>query len=301
MKNRHSNFDLFKSFSFFVPGPKGLGIMFVWFIVGILLGNVVSLVAALALGDGSMEFATMIAYAMMFLPPMMYASLASKKNSFFESGRALDSSHFGRTGGLLLALILVVATFCCGFVFDFITTQLPEPPEWFTKLMEDMVGGNFIINFITVSLFAPFFEEWLCRGMVLRGLLNFKRKDGSRGMNPVWAIVISAAFFAIIHGNIWQGLIAFAAGCLFGFVYYKTGSIKLTMLMHFTNNTISLIVSRIPGLEASDSWREVFTQPSQYWTIFTACFIFLVLALRVVSRIETADKQGNSDLISVTE
>ena len=301
MKNRHSNYDLFKSFSFFVPGPKELGILFIWFIVGVLLGNVFTLIGSLIFGTDNADIPMMVAYAVMFLPPMMYASLASKKNSFFGSGRAMDSSHFGRTGGFLISLIVVVATFCCGFVFDLFSTLLPEPPEWFINMLEGMTGGNFIINFITVSLFAPFFEEWLCRGMVLRGLLNFERKDGSHGIRPVWAIIISAAFFAIIHGNIWQGLIAFAAGCLFGYVYYRTGSLRLTMLMHFTNNTISLILSRIPGLESTDSWIDVIKQSSLYWTLFAACIIFLVLTIMELSRIETSSKCGNCDLINVTE
>ena len=63
-----------------------------------------------------------------------------------------------------------------------------------------------------MSVFAPILEEWLCRGVVLRGLLNYSRKgepgeDGSRrGMNPALAIAISAIFFATIHGNLWQGI-----------------------------------------------------------------------------------------------
>ena len=54
--------------------------------------------------------------------------------------------------------------------------------------------------------------------MVLRGLLGHKVK-------PVWAIVISAAFFAIIHLNPWQAIPAFLLGCVLllalGLMFYQ--------------------------------------------------------------------------------
>ena len=84
---------------------------------------------------------------------------------------------------------------------------------------------------------------------------NYSRKgepgeDGSRrGMNPALAIAISAIFFATIHGNLWQGISAFILGSFFGYVYYKTGSLKLTMLMHCVNNTVSVLSSKLPAFE----------------------------------------------------
>lgn len=74
---------------------------------------------------------------------------------------------------------------------------------------------------------------------------NKERRKHHHGIKPVWAIFWSAVFFAFIHLNPWQAVPAFILGCLFGYVYYKTGSLKLTMLMHFTNNTFSLIFSNI--------------------------------------------------------
>ena len=90
-------------------------------------------------------------------------------------------------------------SFSCD-AFGFI---LPEPPQWFKAAMDAMTSADsLLLNLISVSIFAPIFEEWLCRGMVLRGLLANK-------MKPVWAIVISALFFAFIHLNPWQALPAF--------------------------------------------------------------------------------------------
>ena len=138
-----------------------------------------------------------------------------------------------------------------------------------------------------VSIFAPFFEEWLCRGMVLRGLLGNKVK-------PAWAIVFSAIFFAVIHLNPWQAVPAFLLGCLFGYVYYKTGSLKLTMLMHFANNTFSLVISNIDAFEDMDSFLDLFPS-ARYWVIFFACILLLVLVIRSLGRIPQERPEGNLD------
>ena len=148
-------------------------------------------------------------------------------------------------------------------------------------------GDNVFINFLTVSVFAPFFEEWLCRGMVLRGLLSKKIK-------PVWAILISAVFFGVIHLNPWQAVPAILLGLLFGYVYYKTGSLKLTMLMHFANNTFVLVLSHLTGLEDAEEWQDILPG-MQYWVVLGACILVLVLTVRAFSRIRPEQPEGNMD------
>ena len=143
--------------------------------------------------------------------------------------------------------------------------------------MSLVTEGNIIINFISVSIFAPLFEEWLCRGMVLRGLLSHKVK-------PLWAIVLSALFFAFIHLNPWQALPAFILGCLMGYVYYKTGSLKLTMLMHFTNNSFSLLLSNIDAFKEMENWSDVMSAES-YWLCMAICLLLLILIVKQLSKI----------------
>ena len=102
--------------------------------------------------------------------------------------------------------------------------------------------------------------------MILRGLLYESK------IKPFWAIVISSVFFAIIHMNPWQAIPAFILGCLFGYVYYKTGSLKLTMLMHFANNTMALVAARIPALEDADNWVSILGK-GRYWAFFVLALV----------------------------
>ena len=125
---------------------------------------------------------------------------------------------------------------------------------------------------LSVSVFAPLFEEWLCRGLVLRGLL--------RKMNPFSAIAVSAVFFAILHMNPWQAIPAFCLGLLFGYTYYKTGSLKLTMLMHCTNNTMAVIFSKIPQFKEAETFMDVLS-PWAYWSVYASCIVTVICALIV--------------------
>ena len=181
---------------------------------------------------------------------------------------------------------------------------MPEMPQWLENQLKAMTSGNFFLNFICVSLMAPFFEEWLCRGMVLRGLLNYKRKnkDGSTatGIKPVWAIFWSAVFFAFIHLNPWQAVPAFILGCLFGYVYYRTGSLKLTMLMHFTNNTFSLIFSNIDKFKDAKTFFDIMS-PLEYGVVAVVCVGIVILLCRTLNRIELNSPQGNCDTMATLQ
>ena len=261
---------LFNNYSYYLPGIRGMFALFLMFLLGAVLGNIVALpLAAILPAESATDWITFITYPIMFLPPMLYARSKSKAASVFHNGLAVDSTNFGRLGGVKMAFIVSGMTIATAFAAEPISSLLPEMPEWFEQIMSGLTGGNFILSFICVSIFAPLFEEWLCRGIVLRGLLTT--------MRPASAIAVSAAFFAVLHMNPWQALPAFLLGVVFGYVYYKTGSLKLTMLMHFVNNTMALVMSRIPSLQDAETFADVMS-PWAYACVIAACVIFLAAA-----------------------
>ena len=259
------SYDLFSNYAHCLPDVGGMLLLFVMFLIGALLGNLI----VLGLGLVSAEFAAMygivISYPVMFIPPLLYASAQSRRNEYFDLGYALDSNNFGQMGGWKLGLIVSIATIAVAFMTDSLTRIMPEAPQWFEDAMNSLMDAPTWLTLLSVSIFAPLFEEWLCRGLVLRGLLQKK--------SPAVAISLSALFFAILHMNPWQAVPAFILGLLFGYVYYKTGSLKLTMLMHCVNNTFAVIFSKIPQCQDADSFLDVMS-PWVYACIFIACITF---------------------------
>ena len=284
-----ASYALFTNYSHYLPGLGGMIGLFLLFLLGSLLGSLISGVFVLMMGSSEsvMQYSMLIAYPVSFIPPLLYASAKSRRNEFFDKGYALDSNNFGARGGFAMAVIVSIATLAAAFVCEPVSVMLPDMPETLKKSLELLMDGPLWAALLSVSVFAPLFEEWLCRGLVLRGLLKH--------MNPAGAILTSAAFFAILHMNPWQAIPAFLLGILFGYVYYRTGSLKLTMLMHCVNNTFSLLLSKIPGLEDIESFMDILS-PWAYAGIYIACVLMLASAVILITGIPVKDtKMGGCD------
>ena len=232
---------------------------------------------------------------------MIYAANQSRKNMIFDAGYTLDNKHFTPYSFALMILVTVVMTFASMFVFDLpnywnmqLTNQSPVLSQFYDMMMElmkELTGGPFWSSFLVVAIFAPIFEEWLCRGMVLRGLLT--------KMKPVWAIVISALFFAVIHANPWQALNAFLIGLMMGYVYYKSGSLLLTMLIHFVNNGTAVVMENIDyfkDMEDNVQWIDILGKQNYAILVLVSCCI-LAACLYVFYRIKLENPWGNIDRI----
>ena len=282
------SYDLFSNYCQYVTGIGGMFMMLLLFLVGSILGSILTVVLSLISPDFANIYGMMISYPVMFIPPMLYASSQSRRNEAFENGYALDSSNFGQNRWWVMVVAVMFSTTSLAFICEPLMKVLPQTPEWFEQIMNSILKNSPLwVTLISVSVFAPLFEEWLCRGIVLRGLLT--------KMNPAWAIIISAAFFAVLHMNPWQALPAFILGLLFGYVYYKTGSLKLTMLMHFTNNTMSAIFSKIPQFEEAETFMDVMS-PWAYGIVFTLSILILAASLVIFRNIPLkGSAAGNCD------
>ena len=240
------------------------------------------------------DYGMLISYPVMFLPPMWYASYQGRRNQFFDTGYALDSSHFGSLKGWGMALMVTVVTWACSFITDPVVSALPDMPEELKTMFEQMMqDGPLWVTVVSTVIFAPIFEEWLCRGMVLRGLLQ--------KVHPAWAMVISALFFALIHLNPWQAVPAFVTGILLAYVYYRTGSLKLTILMHAVNNGTSVIISQLPALKALpvDASLLEFMDRWQYISLMAACLFIIVIFIDIVRKnVPLQSERGNCDMIN---
>ena len=268
--------------------------LLIMFIIGAVIGNAAMLGLTVYSSETAETYGMLVSYPLMFLPPMWYASYQSRRNQFFDTGYALDSSHFGNLKGWGMALMVTVVTWACSFITDPVVSALPDMPEELKTMFEQMMqDGPLWVTVVSTVIFAPIFEEWLCRGMVLRGLLQ--------KVHPAWAMVISALFFALIHLNPWQAVPAFVTGILLAYVYYRTGSLKLTILMHAVNNGTSVIIRQLPALKALpvDASLLEFMDRWQYISLMAACLFIIVIFIDIVRKnVPLQSERGNCDMIN---
>jgi len=276
----------------YVPGGKGCIALLALAGLGYLIISLLGVALMMGFGqDFFITYGQIIMYPLLFVPPLIFASVKSQQN-LLGNGLAIDSSNFGKNSKVMAYLLAFAGIASLAFICDPVTVLLPEMSDTVKNALEALLNGPLWVTLLSVSVFAPIFEEWLFRGMILRGMLQITK--------PVWAIVATAAAFALFHMNIWQAIPAFIFGCFFGYVYYKTGSLKLTMFMHFVNNTISALVSRIDKFEDMETYMDVIPQKGLYWIIFAAMTIIFILCFQRFKMIETKSETGSCDEVSST-
>ncbi len=123
-------------------------------------------------------------------------------------------------GGILAALATSI-----------LTEDVPLP-----DIMQDMAlaMSHNIWGLLALTIIGPIAEELLFREAIEGEMLR-------RGANPWTAILVSAIAFGTVHFNLAQGLYALPLGIIFGIIYYKTGNILVTALLHIINNSTAAL------------------------------------------------------------
>ena len=276
---RRGSYDLFSSYSHYLPGWGGLIALTGLFLLGSLIGGAIMAGLTASVGASvASKYGVLITYPVTFIPAMLYASVRSRLNENRIEAAPLDMKLSGIKTILTLVFTCIFSTIAAAYIVEPVNKLLPEMPQDIKDVMENLLKGMPLwATLISVSVFAPLFEEWLCRGIVMRGLLH--------KTSPMAAITVSALFFALIHGNLWQAIPAFTLGLLFGYVYYKTGSLKLTILMHCANNTLAACMSKVPQFNDAETFMDVLS-PWAYWSIFAACVLIVLSSLVILKRVQ---------------
>lgn len=121
------------------------------------------------------------------------------------------------------SIIGTVVTFIIEAVIGYSTT---------TGLEELLAGVDLRIVAVYTVIIAPIGEEFVFRKLMIDRLRKY-------GCFP--SILLSALAFGLMHGNFKQFFYAFAVGSIFGYVYYHSGKIYLTMAMHAVINFVGSV------------------------------------------------------------
>ena len=141
---------------------------------------------------------------------------------------------------------VVLAVLGCVLPSMWLQEHLPELRNLADGELKTLVftpGGYFAL-----AIAAPFAEEVVFRGAVLRVLLHRFVTPGEaqhRSRQAWMAIAISALLFAVVHMNPAQIPYAFVMGLFFGWMYWRTGSIIPSVVAHVVNNSVSYIMLRL--------------------------------------------------------
>lgn len=140
------------------------------------------------------------------------------------------------------------------------------------KTVYAYIGGtwkSYFTNLFLLALVPAISEELLFRGLI--------QNLFSKATKNVWAgVSISAFLFALIHWQPLNFLPLFALAFCYGIIAVYTGSLWITMLLHFMNNLFTLSLEQFHKMYGWD-----FTIPDYLtWLLFLGCFGIIFALVR---------------------
>jgi membrane protease YdiL (CAAX protease family) len=193
------------------------------------------------------------------LPVILYAKAYRYP---FRNTLKLNSGVRG-TQYVLITVFALAALFGLSLLSD-LNGRFPFPERW--KLAADQMEAtqrrlieammfmpsalHLVSNLFVVGMVAAFSEE-----LMFRGILQPLFKNWTKNIHL--GILISAAIFSAIHFDLYNFIPRMAIGVGFGYLFYWSGSLWVTILAHFLNNAIEVVVYYYRD---SNSWFNYFLE-----------------------------------------
>lgn len=119
-------------------------------------------------------------------------------------------------------------------------------------------------------LLAPVLEEFIFRGTILNGFLTH--------YSAPKAIVYSSILFGLVHALPAAMVGALLLGLFFGWIYYKTRSVGVTILLHITANITGLAAGYLQfRLSDHSAWFNIYSSFTFPIVIVSGLLIWLSL------------------------
>ena len=157
-----------------------------------------------------------------------------------------------------------------GQAFESLEALLKQLEETAGDLTERMLQadtfGGLLFNLLVIALIPAIGEELTFRGVLQQAL--------TKGVKNVHvAVWLSAFIFSFIHFQFYGFLPRMFLGVLLGYLFYYSGSLWTSILMHFFNNGVAVVVAYLQykGLTHVD-W-EHFGATSNVWLLLVSLIV----------------------------
>lgn len=228
-----------------------LGIFILLDVIGNIVGLGCDMVGSKLLSHAnSLRLTQFVASMIVFVgTPCVFFYLTAKPQCSFREYFKLNKKNDS-----ILYILAIVALLSITPIVNYTTLineQMTLPDclkeiEDLLKKMEDLAKEmtlellktdsrlTFIINLIVIAAAPAIGEELMFRGALQRTL--------HEKFSPFGAIVITSVLFSALHFQFYGFVPRFLLSVFLGMLYYFSGSIKLNMLVHFTNNALAVFV-----------------------------------------------------------
>ena len=153
-----------------------------------------------------------------------------------------------------------------------------EPIEALMKQLEDTAADltermlnvdtvwGLLGNLLVIALIPAIGEELTFRGVLQQALVR-----GTK--NAHLGIILSAAVFSFIHFQFYGFLPRMFLGVILGYMFYYSGSLWTSILMHFINNGLAVVVAYLEYKGLTDVEWEHFGETDNVWMLIASLLL----------------------------
>ncbi|MBR3427019.1 MAG: CPBP family intramembrane metalloprotease [Bacteroidales bacterium] len=267
---------------------QSIGMRVFLFLIIVMISSLIGIALSavfLFAGDLGMKIGQGISSIMMFVvPPIVYYSITRKEHQMRALGfRKLTPPWWLIFIGVAIMFVSIPVTatlttwnegMSLGGAFSKLEDLIKNLEETAKATTEKMLNvntiGGLLLNLVIIALIPAIGEEMTFRGVLQQSL--------TRKMNPHIAIILSAAIFSFFHFQFYGFLPRMFLGALLGYMFYITGSLWTSILMHFVNNGSAVVLYYLDNkglIEDAEHWGE--TQST--WIIAASAAITIGLIL----------------------
>ncbi len=169
-------------------------------------------------------------------------------------------------------IICISIAFSLGLNNIILLSDLANYSVAYQEAAEALYTPSLVVQIVCLGIITPIMEEYIFRGLVFKRLRS--RYSARR------AILASAFFFGMYHGNLVQTIYGTLSGILLGYLYEKYGSLKAPILAHMLMNTVVCILTE------ADVFTWMFSDNIRVTVITAGCAAIVSTMYLFVQRIE---------------
>ena len=217
-------------------------------VFGLIFSGVLGLFVTM-MGEGGMSNVTnmqitqIISQVIGFLmPAVVYAMLVKEKPFNYLGLKKLQTwSLLGIVAMFtVIPFLSMVTEWNESFVFPESMRTLEEMLRGIRDKSDEIVKmfieqGSLFSSLLIIAALAAISEELLFRSVIQQALIKLFK-------NAHVAIIVTAIIFSAFHGDIFGFIPRFLLGLMLGYMFWMSGSIFPSMLMHFVNNATIVIL-----------------------------------------------------------
>lgn len=217
--------------------------------------------------------------------------LFSKKNlEFLGYGHRVSGVAvlLAVTGVLLLQPFIFILIESTGYFLSYMGEfgeSILDNQERLQRFLMFLAGADSFSEFLTV-VFVVAVIPALCEEMFFRGYIQ---KNYMYSLSPAGGILLTGLVFGLFHMSPANLLPLTVMGWFIGFLYYKTQSLVVPIVVHFCNNFLSLVILQLQQENPDVSGESFIMDETIGWVILfvTLSLLLFTLVMRSFNRLFT--------------